>query len=95
MSTNDDLFLNKGEPVDVRERRGPHWRQNGKVYFVTWRQADSLPREVRDQIQAEREQWLKRHGNKSNPMSQLIHSGVERYRESLLLVRCWVGRQWG
>ena len=77
MSTNEDLFLNKREGVVVRERRGPHWRQDGRLYFVTWRQADSLPREVRDQIQAEREQWLLRHGNL--PLNELPKGTQEAY----------------
>ncbi|MBX2972371.1 MAG: hypothetical protein KF797_04660 [Flavobacteriales bacterium] len=67
--TNDDLFFDRFAPLTVRERRGPHWRQDGKVYFVTWRQADSLPREVREKIGPERACWLKRHGDV--PLDQL------------------------
>ncbi len=32
---NDDLFLDRFAALTVRERRGPHWRQDGKLYFVT------------------------------------------------------------
>jgi ATP-dependent Clp protease ATP-binding subunit ClpA len=36
----------------------PHWRQDGKIYFLTWRTADSLPATRVAQFQAERDQWL-------------------------------------
>ncbi len=34
----------------------PHWKQNNAVYFVTFRLADSLPKDVLEQIEFEREQ---------------------------------------
>lgn len=40
----------------------PHWRQDGCTYFVTFRQADSLPVPVLREMEAERHQWLHRHG---------------------------------
>jgi replication-associated recombination protein RarA len=39
----------------------PHWRQDGAMYFVTWRTADSMPRERVDQWMKERDAWLKAH----------------------------------
>jgi replication-associated recombination protein RarA len=39
----------------------PHWRQDGAMYFVTWRTADSMPRERVDQWVKERDAWLKAH----------------------------------
>ena len=39
----------------------PHWRQDGVVYFLTWRTADSLPRERVKQWMDERDQWLIKH----------------------------------
>lgn len=59
----DNLFLDRFEPVVIRQRRGPHWRQDGKMYFVTWRQDDSLPKEVRDRIMRSRAVWLRRNGD--------------------------------
>lgn len=38
--------------------RLPHWQQDEKSFFVTWRLADSLPKEKLDQWSAEKEQWL-------------------------------------
>jgi len=39
----------------------PHWRQDGVTYFLTWRTADSMPKERVDAWYAEREEWLKKH----------------------------------
>jgi len=58
----DGLFLDKFAGPTVRERRGPHWRQDGKLSFVTWRQWDSLAREHRESLERERTAWLERHG---------------------------------
>ncbi len=44
--------LHPAKPVECYERQLPHWRQNGATYFVTFRLADSLPREK--QIELER-----------------------------------------
>jgi replication-associated recombination protein RarA len=38
-----------------------HWRQDDAMYFVTWRAADSVPRERVDQLVKERDAWLKAH----------------------------------
>ena len=43
----------------------PHWSQFGKMHFVTFRLADSLPHEKLKQIKNEREQWLARYGQPS------------------------------
>jgi len=45
----------------VRGGNLPHWRQEGVTYFVTWRTADSMPRERVEQWQREREEWLAKH----------------------------------
>ncbi len=45
----------------------PHWRQEGALYFVTWRTADSMPRERVDQWYAEREAWLREHPEPWSP----------------------------
>ena len=58
-------FRGFDERADVRiYKHGdlPHWRQNGCTYFVTFRQADSLPTSVVREIEAERQNWLRSHG---------------------------------
>ncbi len=39
----------------------PHWRQDGATYFVTFRLADSIPREKLQQWLQELETWLAAH----------------------------------
>jgi leucyl-tRNA synthetase len=36
-------FFEEKQEITIRERNLPHWQQDGKYYFVTWRLADSLP----------------------------------------------------
>jgi type I restriction enzyme R subunit len=47
----------------VRIYRGnlPHWRQDGCLYFITFRLVDSIPRAVAAQWQEERRIWLEAH----------------------------------
>lgn len=47
----------------------PHWRQCGCTYFVTFRQADSLPVNVLREMEQERRQWLKRYEIDSEALS--------------------------
>src|SRR5438876_979883 len=53
----------------------PHWRQDGAMYFVTWRTADSMPRERVDQWMEQRDAWLKAH-----PEPWSMHEEQEYYR---------------
>ena len=39
----------------------PHWHQDGKYVFVTFRLHDSLPQEKLQWLREEKESWLKRH----------------------------------
>jgi REP element-mobilizing transposase RayT len=48
--------------VRVYHRDLPHWRQEGATYFVTFRQADSIPKGVLTQWEDERRAWLHAHG---------------------------------
>ena len=55
------VFFDPDEPVANLTGNLPHWRQDNTTYFVTFRLADSLPREKLEQWQAEKKQWLKAH----------------------------------
>ncbi len=57
------LLLDDQDLVDVHARNLPHWRQDGKLYFVTWRQADSIPKEARERLREEREAFIAAHGD--------------------------------
>lgn len=44
----------------------PHWRHPGVTYFVTFRLADSIPKEVLAQWELEKIEWLKEQGVEVN-----------------------------
>ena len=64
-SEPDDLsiFFDRHEEVGGYERNRPHWRQEGKLYFVTWRQGDSLPLEQRQELERSRANWKDTFGD--------------------------------
>jgi len=62
----DTISLDKFHFFDSRQEYSvtygdlPHWEQPGVTYFVTFRTADSLPREVYRRWLRERDDWLTR-----------------------------------
>lgn len=56
-ATEPRFFTPWSEP-QVRRGNLPHWDLAGATYFVTWRLADSIPKEKIERLQEEREQWL-------------------------------------
>jgi type I restriction enzyme R subunit len=55
-------FFDPSDERLITQRRLPHWAQDGCVVFITWRTADSMPRDVLDRWRAERNHWLDLHG---------------------------------
>lgn len=55
------LFFNPYADIRHTENRLPHWQQSGAVYFVTFRLADSIPRNLLSEWETERETWLRFH----------------------------------
>jgi len=53
---NPDKEIQKHTTFDL-----PHWQQEGKLIFVTWRLADSLPQAKLDEWRIERETWIADH----------------------------------
>src|SRR5689334_19545859 len=49
-------------PLRITRQHLPHWRQDGRIYFVTSRLVDSLPAEVAAEWRAKRDTWLRQHG---------------------------------
>ena len=49
---------NPAEATRRTRRHLPHWVQEGRTYFVTFRLADSMPREKRERLEAERDAWI-------------------------------------
>jgi REP element-mobilizing transposase RayT len=61
MDREEPRFFNPYADIGHTENRLPHWQQAGAVYFVTFRLADSVPKELLDGIEEERELWLRLH----------------------------------
>ncbi|MCB1079499.1 MAG: transposase [Verrucomicrobiae bacterium] len=57
----EPAYYNPWNDIRFTQNRLPHWQQEGATYFVTWRLADSLPKEELERHFAERELWLNRH----------------------------------
>ena len=62
-----NLFFEPNKQTHKTRRNLPHWTQLGKMYFVTFRLADSLPQKRLEQIQQERKIWSACH---SKPYSE-------------------------
>ena len=55
-------FFNPADKVSISQGHLPHWDQAEATYFITWRTADSMPREVWLKWRRERDGWLLEHG---------------------------------
>jgi REP element-mobilizing transposase RayT len=58
---NELRFFNPYTEIRETANRLPHWQQTGAVYFVTFRLIDSIPRNLRDEWNQQRETWLRFH----------------------------------
>ncbi len=56
-----ELFDPKAE-THIYEHCRPHWSQAGAVVFITFRLADSIPREVLSRWDREKQEWLRVRG---------------------------------
>ena len=57
----DHKFFDPRGEIDHVNGNLPHWRQQGVVYFSTFRTADALPAPLLRQWQAEKDIWLRLH----------------------------------
>src|ERR1044072_9058420 len=67
-------FFDPDVEVGISHRALPHWFQSGACCFVTFRAADSLPKEVVEQWVNDRQRWLVAHSvdpDATNWFSQL------------------------
>ena len=55
------LFLDKSQDVNEHRAHLPHWHQDGKLQFITFRLADSLPKEKIDELEQGKANFLKLH----------------------------------
>jgi putative transposase len=63
-------FFNPYGEIRFTENVLPHWQQQGAVYFVTFRLADSIPVQLRAQWEEERSIWLRFHPEPWNPETE-------------------------
>ncbi len=62
-------------PTEKHRRNLPHWQQDGRSYFITYRLADSLPLEKLHEIRAARDAWLE-----ANPAPRNADQEAEYYQ---------------
>lgn len=76
-------FQKEGEETRKTRRRLPHWHQSAATYFVTFRTADSLPKDTLDRWYVRRAEWLQNHGIAVRPNLpvDLSKLSFEKYRE--------------
>ena len=56
-----ELFDPKAE-LSIHEHYRPHWSQAGAIVFITFRTADSIPKEVLKRWEREKQEWIQRQG---------------------------------
>jgi len=74
-------FYDPSNPAAVTRGHLPHWDQEGATYFITWRTADSIPREKAEYWKRLREEWL--HDHTINPADPDWRKKVEEMPEDL------------
>lgn len=63
MSSMEGLhFFDRTQDFTIAWKTLPHWAQAGTLCFITWRTADSLPREAQTRIATQRREMLVRLG---------------------------------
>lgn len=89
-----DLFYDEHGETTITWRKLPHWKQDGKLYFITWRQADSLPQEQLAQLRADRELWDQQY--KGVPPSSLPPQALKAYQQLFShRVEAWLDAGYG
>ena len=59
--TPTEGYLNEFHPLDATRHNLPHWDQAETFVFLTFRLADSLPKDKLDQWRSERNAWVQNH----------------------------------
>ena len=78
LAENPFRSVEQSESLHTKRRRLPHWIQDHRIYFVTFRRADSIAQEKLNQWKEELENWQK---NQPAPDSDKMQSELaRRYR---------------
>ena len=67
-------FYDRNAESFVTKRNMPHIDMAGHLTFITFRLADSMPREVVEKWQSEIELWLKEHGLGGRAIEEVLNS---------------------
>lgn len=86
----ENKFYDDQGIVERRRNTLPHWHQDGKLQFVTFRLNDSLPQTVLAKMEQEKENWIKRH---PKPWSEVVSK--EYFRRFTLFVDLWLDADYG
>jgi REP element-mobilizing transposase RayT len=70
--------------LTIYTRKLPHWRQPGATYFVTFRVADSLPREKIDFLMRVKAEWLAAHNHPSRKQWEDLIRKLRTWEEKWL-----------
>lgn len=94
---NERRFFNPYAGPRQSENRLPRWQQTGATYFVTFRLADSIPLDVLDKWQGDREAWLRLHPEPWDGEIEIEYhrrfSGVLEERLDEGCGACWLRRR--
>lgn len=71
--------FNPWEPVHVTSGSLPHWQQQRRTCFITWRTADSIPASWLRKLHHERDAWLAAHGISANDLPLLTPEKQHEY----------------
>ena len=74
-------FYDPATTASVKKGHLPHWEQEGATYFITWRTADSIPREKAEYWDRLREEWLRDH--QINPADPDLRKKIEEMPDDL------------
>lgn len=89
-------FYNPYKEVDLfygKKGKLPHMHQGSVWYFVTFRLADSLPKEIVEQLEQERTKWLEKHKNNRDNLTR--EELKEYYRLFSERVEEWLAAGYG
>jgi putative transposase len=74
-----ELFDPNAE-LAIYEHCRPHWSQAGSVVFITFRTQDSIPREVIERWDLQRQEWIRQRGYLGHHWTTLVETLAEKER---------------
>jgi len=69
----NNVFYEKEGKKETSQRNLPHWDQGQKLYFVTFRLADSIPEPAMKELDQKRKHWLSKKQKSVTPNEQMTY----------------------